>query len=111
MMVLKQCTAWQITHKRLSMQDHDTLEGRLKQRVPGGMYNDFLGAEHADSAPRRKYRRQDSNRRVVCIIVSAASRSSPILGAVHVAMFRSLTLTSRCILRRIGYERPMKILA
>ncbi len=44
------------------MQDDDSLEGRLKQRVPGGMYTDFLGAEHADSAPRRKYRRQDSNR-------------------------------------------------
>ena len=46
----------------LSLQDNDTLEGRLKQRVPGGMYSDFLGAEHADPAPRRKYRRQDSSR-------------------------------------------------
>ena len=58
------------TLKRISCfwQDDDTLEGRLKQRVPGGMYNDFLGAEHADSGPRRKYRRQDSNRRVPCIV-------------------------------------------
>lgn len=42
--------------------DDETLESHLKGNTGGGLYCDFLGVEHTDTAPRRKYRRQDSSR-------------------------------------------------
>lgn len=42
--------------------DDDTLESRLRRNSSVGLYCDFLGVEHADSGPRRKFRRQDSSR-------------------------------------------------
>lgn len=44
------------------LEDEDTLESRLKRHSSAGLHCDFLGIEHADSGPRRKFRRQDSSR-------------------------------------------------
>lgn len=44
------------------LSDDDSLESRLKRSSLSSLYCDYLGVEHADSAPRRKYRRQDSSR-------------------------------------------------
>lgn len=50
------------------LSDDDSLESRLKRSSLSSLYCDYLGVEHADSAPRRKYRRQDSSRCVYTVV-------------------------------------------